>query len=66
MTMVRATRKGYYGSLREPGERFALREEKHFSKRWMERIDGKAPAEAKPEKPVKAKPEKPTGDQEVI
>lgn len=35
---VKATARGFYGSLREPGDTFTIRDEKAFSKRWMERL----------------------------
>ncbi len=34
---VVATARGYYGHLREVGAEFALKDEAHFSKRWMRR-----------------------------
>lgn len=46
MTAVKATRRGFYGSLREVGEPFTVSDDKHLSARWMERKDGK---------PIKAK-----------
>lgn len=39
---VRATALGHYGNkLREAGQEFEVQSEKHLSKRWMERVDGK-------------------------
>lgn len=37
---VRATKKGYYGRLREPGDVFEISDDKHFSKNWMETVAG--------------------------
>lgn len=36
---VRATNPGLYGQYREPGHEFEIKEEKHFSKKWMEKVD---------------------------
>jgi len=42
---VIATQKGYYGERRiKVGQKFVLSDEKHFSKRWMEKLPD-APAE---------------------
>lgn len=48
---VKAIRVGYYGNKRrKEGERFALKDPKHFSKAWMEKVSGKpAPVEPEPE-----------------
>ena len=38
---VRATKAGHYGNkYREPGDRFDISGEEHFSENWMERVDG--------------------------
>jgi len=39
---VRATGRGYYGSLRNEGDEFTLTSPKHFSKRWMEKAQQQA------------------------
>lgn len=56
MTRVKATRRGFYGSLREVGDEFGVTDDKHLSAKWMERVDGKpikgkAKAEPKAEAP---------------
>lgn len=33
---VKATQKGFYGTLREPGDEFEIRARGDFSKHWME------------------------------
>ncbi|MDR5772081.1 MULTISPECIES: hypothetical protein [unclassified Caballeronia] len=38
---VIATRAGYYGSYREPGDEFEIADEQAFHDSWMEKIDGK-------------------------
>lgn len=52
MIRVKATAKGYYGQLREPGDVFAVKTEREVSSRWMERLDppakGKGKAADKP------------------
>lgn len=36
---VKAIEKGFYGNSRKnPGDKFFIEEEKHFSKNWMEKI----------------------------
>lgn len=48
---VKAIEKGYYGNkLQYPGDVFFLQDEKHFSKKWMEKFVDEAPVEAAPEK----------------
>lgn len=55
---VKAIRLGYYNHQRKhEGSEFSLEDEKHFSEKWMMKLDG----EAKP-KPVKKKVELPTED----
>jgi len=52
---VRATAEGLYpgdGLIRNPGDEFEITSEKHFSSKWMEKVD------VKPAKPVKADKEK--------
>lgn len=54
---VKATQAGYYEGRRRKGDRFVIRDEKHFSKKWMAKVEAKADkgkANAKPEK-VEAK-----------
>lgn len=36
---VRAINAGVYGLYREPGHEFEIREENHFSKKWMEKVE---------------------------
>ena len=51
---VKATKPGFYGSLRQPGDQFEVAGESALSKNWMEPVEAE-----KPEKPGKAeKPEK--------
>jgi hypothetical protein len=66
---VRAKRMGWYGSVRQrEGVVFVLADEKHFSERWMERIEAKAPVVepqvAAPSRKAKSKeaPAKSKGD----
>lgn len=43
---VRATKLGYYGLiLRRPGKVFVLKDTKHFSSRWMEKVAQKEKVE---------------------
>lgn len=35
---VKAIKQGHYGILRQVGEVFVIREDRHFSKRWMKRV----------------------------
>lgn len=51
--LVRAKDKGFYESLREPGDEFEVRDEKAIGK-WMERVDQKS--SAKPDAGGKGKP----------
>lgn len=49
---VRALRLGYYGDIRRRvGDIFNIQDEKHFSTRWMERLDPKPLQEAEPVEP---------------
>lgn len=49
---VRAIERGFYGSLREPGETFELRDKADLSKRWMEPVaEEKAKADKKEVEP---------------
>ena len=49
---VRATRLGFYDlKRRQVGEEFVLHDPKLFSEKWMEPVDGKAPAKKKVKKP---------------
>ncbi len=42
---VKATQKGYFGGkLRQEGDTFSINE-KEFSKKWMEKVDGRKKAE---------------------
>lgn len=69
---VRATRLGYFGSVRKrPGDVFEV-DEKQFSPLWMQRLDGRKEAEPSPEVKGKGKRgkeadgAKSSGDTEVI
>lgn len=45
---VRAIQTGYYGCLRDPDGKhavFDLKDEKHFSERWMEKVEESQPEE---------------------
>ena len=47
---VRATERGFYGSLREPGEVFDIPGMNGFSELWMEKVTRRRPArEPEPE-----------------
>lgn len=46
---VKATARGYYGFMRDPGDVFDVASDKHVSKAWMEVVE-----QDKPEKPAKA------------
>lgn len=51
---VRATNLGYYAAKRRrAGDVFELEDKKHFSKNWMEDIDGELKKPEKTEKPEK-------------
>lgn len=53
---VRAIQVGFHGAYREVGDEFHIKEEKEFSKRWMEKVDDKAPkAKAESAKDSKSK-----------
>lgn len=56
MVRVKATRPGYYGQLRAPGDVFEVSGEKAVSKHWMVRADAEKPAKSADIKPA----EKPT------
>lgn len=68
---VRAINPGYYGSYREAGHEFHIKEEEHFSKKWMQKTEpeakgnrkGKPQKEAEPESTEESEPE---ADSEVI
>lgn len=45
---VMATQPGHYQFLREPGDKFIIKDERAFSHRWMKRIDGGEELPAKP------------------
>ena len=47
---VVATRRGYYGDLREPGEQFTISGKEALSERWMEPVEEEKPRKAKPSK----------------
>lgn len=36
---VQATRQGYYGHFREPGDQFEIADEQAFHDSWMEKLD---------------------------
>lgn len=64
---VKATRLGFYDlKRRQVGEEFILHDPKLFSEKWMEAVDGKAPAKKvkKPEPVVEA--QEIASDDEVI
>lgn len=59
---VRATRKGYYGRLREPDSAsavFDLTHPDHFSQAWMARVDESEPTEPVAADAVPDEPEEP-------
>lgn len=56
---VKATARGYYGFMRDPGDVFDVASDKHVSKAWMEVVEAPKPAkddrkQDKPEKGQKA------------
>ena len=57
IVLVRATRPGFHGHRRKPGEPPFEVEEQHFSAKWMEKVEPEpAPAPApKPQAKAKAK-----------
>ncbi len=59
---VIAKETGFYGCLRHPGDKFILKDEKDFSKRWME--DHKADAEPKKDAAPAKQPANPKADAE--
>lgn len=61
---VRAINPGHYGFYRNPGDEFEIKEDKHFSKNWMEKVDAEPKAKAAPV--AKASEKKSTGDKDVI
>lgn len=58
---VRAINPGVYGLYREPGHEFEISSEKHFSKKWMEKVDAE---ESEPVAPAKGKGGKAKGKAE--
>lgn len=59
---VRATDRGYYGQLREPGDVFQIHGKKHMGK-WMEEVTGEEEtAEPEPVHPL----DEGTDDESVI
>jgi hypothetical protein len=68
---VKAVIKGYYAHRRiKEGQHFVIKNEKEFSKEWMQKVDAKAAKKQEPEKPVVLNTlvddEGSTGDQTVI
>lgn len=51
---VKAINPGHYGQYREVGDQFEIKEEKHFSKKWMAKVG--ANAASKPAQKGKGKP----------
>lgn len=52
---VKATRLGFYGYLRrKPGAVFALSDPKHFSEKWMEKVEDDTPVTPAWEPPLDA------------
>lgn len=63
--IVRATRMGYYQGRKREGVVFILQDEKHFSSKWMEKVDPDAPV--KKEAPnFKRGHRSSSGDKDVI
>lgn len=46
---VRATNPGFYGQYREKDHEFEIQDEKHFSKKWMEKVEKSKGKKAKAE-----------------
>lgn len=64
---VRATKLGYYDLKRKKeGEVFVIKSEKHFSKEWMEPVDGQAPKVKQKEQKQKPKVTESVADADVI
>lgn len=62
---VKAIRMGFYDLKRKkPGSVFTIKSEKEFSKEWMERLDGLAPASVEP--PKASEPEVVTNEDEDV
>ena len=62
---AKATKLGYYGHQRvREGDVFIIEDEKAFSEKWMERVEGKA--SSKPEKAKKEEKKEVDSDTEVI
>lgn len=51
---VKATQRGYYGQLREPGEAFEIANKADFSEVWMVKVEADKPGKSEPasEKPA--------------
>lgn len=63
---VRATQMGFYDyKRRRIGHIFDLSDPKHFSEKWMERLDGPVVVN-QPQRAAEPKSAKPTGSREVI
>ena len=63
---VKATKTGFYGFVRVyEGDVFEIEDEKAFSSKWMEKIDGRT-KKAQSEKATEPKAESPVAAREVI
>ncbi len=63
---VKATQTGFHGfSRRREGDVFDITDDKEFSSKWMEKLDG-GPVKAQPEKATEAKASKTAVAREVI
>lgn len=64
---VRALRMGWFKKSRvKPGQIFEIANEKQFSKSWMEKVEGEAKVDEKPEQPKKKSEKAVLADSEVI
>lgn len=51
---VKATQRGFYRRLREPGDEFVIDEQKDFSKEWMEKLGRKKLDQGQDDEPITA------------
>lgn len=65
---VRAKAPGVYGRYREAGHEFEIQDEKHFSKNWMETVDGKKKSKSKKQEEEESQDsgERSSPDEDVI
>jgi hypothetical protein len=62
---VRATQLGYYGmEMRPEGSTFEITSEKHFSKKWMEPLNGREARQSEEEE-IETKVERSKGKREI-